>query len=685
MPITHYKKDIQNIQEPKKRIIDIVTDPENPNYFDFYRENTVKQFDKDGKVISEWKTVTSTDRVEVENRIRTSVQELVNFYESYMYPVRMEAIKNYSLHTWDRERLQDKERLPFRTNEKVPITKAVCDRVVNNLYSAWYNIRVLPQTQSVAEYAEIMQDVVYRTFSAADLDQTTKDSSQDAVTVGNGFWRYGLRKWDKELMYEKKMKEGDVDEVTKTTVQSLSGHPYTQHVSPFCIFGHVERNFYKSPVVYRERLSIESVLSSKKEFFKLNEEQLAQIIHSPSYVSNKNYDKIRLIRYLDWDHIKNKQVEDILEDKMFQIEAKHELVEYIERRDNDNLQIMINGYVVYDYENPKSYKSHPFVYVSHTREPWMRTWDGIWTKLIGTQRQYDSMNNMMFDLAKINAAPMFVLPESTQIKTSWWVDMQWKLTYEPYWFVTISGAPWTNITRLNMPSPNEVNFKMMADLLEMTNFVVPPTTYNQLQWVSRSATDSQYRQESLRDIVRPLGDSVNNAYKIMIKNIIMELKDKLPDEFIINVIRWEYEKDYEFVNVTKEMLEGNYLFETEFESLKEASSVVDKANFVEFINVLPSIANDPITSRPLIDFEELNKYAAKLYKMNPDVLMSEEKFKEKVEEIQKEQQKMQQQQQPEPEPAPTITSQWLDTQPAIDMEKWIEPSSLWDMLKNIQS
>ena len=55
-----------------------------------------------------------------------------------------------------------------------------------------------------------------------------------------------------------------------------------------------------------------------------------------------------------------------------------------------------------------------------------------------------------------------------------------------------------------MPSVDPGVITAMTNILDMANFTVSPSNYNQLQGVARSATDSNLRYEGLSDALKPL-------------------------------------------------------------------------------------------------------------------------------------------------------------------------------------
>ena len=83
---------------------------------------------------------------------------------------------------------------------------------------------------------------------------------------------------------------------------------------------------------------------------------------------------------------------------------------------------------------------------------------------------------------------MFLLQPGQSIE-----DNEKMLNYEPYSFKQIRGPG--KIETLQLPTLDPSVIKTMQDILQMADFAISPSSYNQLAGVSRSATDSQMRYE----------------------------------------------------------------------------------------------------------------------------------------------------------------------------------------------
>ena len=107
------------------------------------------------------------------------------------------------------------------------------------------------------------------------------------------------------------------------------------------------------------------------------------------------------------------------------------------------------------------------------------------------------------------------------------------LDYEPFTFKQIRGPG--KIEVLELPKPDVTVTKAMADILEMANFALAPSVYNQIQGVSRSATDSNFKYEGLKDAVKALMESLNELLTDAAEDFIRFMKVYMPSEFEVPV------------------------------------------------------------------------------------------------------------------------------------------------------
>lgn len=578
----------------------------NPN-FDFYGANGIKMNDKGKIVIKKNKS----GMIELENRIRAEVIEKINRWQTWPHQIWIQAIKDYTLCTVDRALELKRKKMEWLTNEKQPIIRTYADRVVTGIYKGQYSTKVYPQTKKQRKSTLAIQHFIERCFSTSKTRKTIIDSSTDAVLL----WPWFYRTWFKtSKAYLSSRKDVQHDK----NYSIWSSYATMDYVSPFNIFGEPHRDFYDQPIIYRNFFPIKKILEEKKEFFILNEDQVALIVNSPCPFSNQNFNKIKLIKYYE-NLLINNDV-GIKESDLYNISISDEMCEYVERWDWSNLAIALNGYIVYDYKNPLATGRHPFKVINYTRMPGTWLGDGIGTLLAWTQKLYDALFNIMFDLAKFTAGPMFLLRPWQAIEGSDGV-----LDYDPFTFKQLRGDANAKIEVLELPKPDNVNFKMMADILDMANFAISPSSYNQLDGIARSATDSQFRQESLADPIRALAENINETFNETIKDWILEAKEKMPPKFTIWILGKDNKEIFSTINLND--LESNYIFETEFDSIKDLNKTVERKQIVDFLNIINTVGTDPVTQERLIDMRrKFTPYVMSLWNNNIDFELSQDQY-----------------------------------------------------------
>ncbi len=135
----------------------------------------------------------------------------------------------------------------------------------------------------------------------------------------------------------------------------------------------------------------------------------------------------------------------------------------------------------------------------------------------------------------------------------------------------------------SMPKPDDVNFKMLSDMLDMANFVVDPASYNQLKAQSRSAADSHYRYEELKNSVKSLMQSFNKAMVRTIEDWFILAQKNLPKTFKFPVRSAGDGKSITWSKLNMTDLKNNMIFETEFDSIANINRVLERTQLMELV------------------------------------------------------------------------------------------------------
>lgn len=588
--------------------MDMLLQHQLPTEFDFYKTNWVKT-DKN------W-------QVSLENKFRADIIKRVAIYEQTFFPKRVQEIKDYTLCTIDRALELKSKGLYYLTNEKQPIVRTYVDRLVQAMFGAKFAIKTYPVARKNAKKAEVVQAAIERCFSSAKSRRALMDMGTTAINIWPGFARVGFKP-SKEKVKEMK------DPTLKTIWWIQEDYAQFDRVSEFNLFGEPFVPYEdQRDMIYRKVLPIKSILKKLAALnTSLQKEHLEFILKNPKPFSLKNYDKIRLIKYYE-DYALNTLNFQV--DNLFQLTLDNNHSEYCERWTDDNLVLFLNGYIIYDGKNPLkdvTGKTHPFKKCGFTRTPGVWIGDGPGTLLAGQQKLYDALYNLSFDLIKFKAGPMFLLQPGQFIEWSEKI-----LNYEPFTFKQIRGPG--KIETLEMPSIDPSVMKAMTDILDMANFTISPASYNQLQWVARSATDSNFRYEGLTDSLKALVESMNEMLTDCAEDRIKYMKACMPEEFEVPVF-WDDGSVNEWKTIRLKDLNGKYIFEFEFESIKDINKIVERWQFQDIVNSVKTLGMDPTTQTWNVDNSKLLKNGMDLFWQSPDIVLTPDDYYKKVEDAKK--------------------------------------------------
>lgn len=601
----------------------------NPN-FDFYKANKIAP-----NSLEEMKKRDA--KIEVVNRFKSNLTKLMNHWQVTIHAKWIQAIKDYQLTNIDRALELKRKKMLFLTNEKIPIIRSHTDRTIKALFDGKFTGKVYwAQGKDQAKNKEYIQHFANWIYASADIRDNVLEIGTDSLLLGNWF----LRTWFDPIPFDKeqiaKLFKSNTDEEKPEPVKITVPLAKAEYISPFNIFAEPYTDFYQQPIYHRYIDSIDNVKNNYKNLFTLDESQLAFIMGSPQYLSNYNYNKVKLIKYYE-DFLLSNSFGYTLQD-LYTINSKAAPVEVIEYEYENEYAIILNGYLVYDWQNPYYYewREAKHRYKTLISNSQWGTWVslGMWVTLSGIQKLYDALFNIMFDLAKFAAGPMFIAEPGQWIE---WCETQ--LNYEPFSIKKSRGLQDAKLTTLELPKPDAVNFTMMNNLLEYANMLISPTVYNQIQTQSRSATDSEYRKEWLKSQLNDLAESYGQLFDSMLKDYVMYAKKSLgKNELEILNINWGEEI---WKKITAKRLEWNFVYETEFESMRDLNAVIDKSQYIQLMDIISRVGQDPVTWQFLVNMKKFISKWLELFEQDPDMLLSQEEYIKLIKDMETEKMKIQ--------------------------------------------
>jgi len=570
----------------------------------FYEWNKIeKSFAKD------W-----TETIMLENRLKEQVIGKIREFETTYFPSWVQSIKDYTLSTIDRALELRKKKREFMTNEKQPIVRTYVDRLIQGLFRTNFFIKAYPLTKVDVKKTEAVQTFIDRCFSSSKAKSSLLDMWVSAVTNWIWFARTGFN------MHPEKVNE--IKGLEKKKNHYMDDY-YSQFewVSEFCIFWEPFTPFYDQRyIIYRKILPMKTILSKISRLdTQIEEEHVKYMLDNWQPCSTKNYDKVRLIKYKEAGML---ETDNFDMDNHYEVNFDNDFCEYIEYWADENLVVMVNWYIVFDWENPLPWRVSPFKLINYTRYPWVRISDGVGTLLAWQQKLYDALYNISFDLLRFAAWPVF-------LKQPWMAieGMEETFTYEPFSFKQIRWPG--KLETLEMPKPDMSISKWMTDILNMSNFAISPTTYGQTEWVSRSATDSQYRYEWLKDALLMLITSMNEMLTITAQERLSDAVINMPSKFSLPVLNKSWKVD-DRKEIQLEDIQWKFIFERDSESIRDINKVVERSQLAQLTSFLKTFWQDPITQRRMIDSEKLLQQWVDLFNWDPGTILTNEEYQKKV-------------------------------------------------------
>lgn len=553
---------------------------------------------------------------EMESDLRADIRKTLDFYSDTFFDDNIQNIMDYSM-SWIQRRVQKiRHWVKEFSNMKQPIIKTFTDRVVKWIYRTNFSLKMLSVKNNTRQ-VKALQNIAERFYASSKMKNQLQDVSKSATLNGNGYFKLIFNTPQETSDFLRQLSHWDA-----TPIEIVSSPVKVEWVSEFDLFYDPSEplNWDQTFVAYRSIKSINSVLENV--VMKLDEyvdrDTLAYICQNPNQFDNNNYNLIRNIIFYEKIYLDACQSKKWFSVNSFiQMAKDNKKVEYIEIWERDKIYILINWWLVWCKENPLwKYKyRHPFFWVYMDKIPWTWRWIWMWTSLRNIQRWYDSLFNMIFDNAKKCADPMIHIG-------SWAFDpdFQWE---------------WGRVTEqeIDFVSPPPLNAEVinsLQNLLEMASFMVTPASYWDYQTQSRSATDSNFRVQSLNDSIIMLADSINEALNMCFESLLEQMKDKMPDEFLLPITK---ENEKQWAKISKEDIKLNSVYEWSSDSIREADMESQRAQVNEFLNAIISVSTDE-TWRSVINREELVKYFIEIWWLPTDILKSKEEYYDDIKEAQ---------------------------------------------------
>ena len=529
-----------------------------------------------------------------ERDLQRVVTDYKHLFENHMWKRWAKWYRDYLLDGSTRAN----EIMEFQANMKVPIVKQYVDALWTSIYDNQLNFKTTGRNKKSYKTAGSAHDYLSRAFTRSKSWQKLMDTTKEAILL----WNWYLKVWfvdnSKDYSFKKIIKDKNGKLKTKmlewTDVEKF---PDLNYVSVFNLFHPMfVENISESPVVIERNILHKSKILKRFKNIKIDKARLKEAIKEPKHIFNYDFEKIKLSAF--WDrktvikdlekYAKKSNISKLTEDNFFDILMNNYLhidynwgfCEVIEYWEDESFKLMVNGYVIYSWENPLPDKKHPYEWLVFNKIPGLPSWRWIWLSLSDIQDIADQMMNLAIDNQKFLVAPMFEKIKGWDIFS----ESDWVIEWSP--FKTIETNQKGAIQRLDIWNPQMAWLSGWVDFLfqvwEMSEWINSYAMWYQNK-VERSATWVSALVQSFKARMLPLIDSLNQALNGIAKKWLLH--------WIVNY-DWdvEIEKFTDGKTIIKsisiEDLIWEYSIEFNAQSLKTASRELKRGSLLNLLNAI---------------------------------------------------------------------------------------------------
>ncbi len=587
------------------------------------KKSKKKEFEKDKKKLWNIDVEMIWKDVEFRTYLYSLLQQVFSFYEQNYFPKWVDIYKAYYLDTLDRQKQLKELDQEWRTNVRYPLIKMVVDTLFANFYDTNVTYKILPRQEDDKEKAQIAQKVLTWMMDVWRANDEIFDAVKEAMLLGTSFVKLIIRKEEEVGEYLKGVKDW---KKLYWKYKRVYYYPSLSMVDAFSLFiDPAARKIENARFIFhRKIIPVKKAVQwySKLLWINLTEKQINTITQVPYYISKKDYSKIKQIQFMS--EYRRQNIEDFSRDNIFEIYYHdNDLIEVIEYYEPDGkLLVLFNWYVVYDDVSPYPFNGYPFGVVKYD------TSDTIYGKWVGTsletqQKIADIIWNAYLDQVKVNVAPMFEADK--------WSIMEedigdWVLKYEPYKILTKRDDKQA-IRPISLVA-NEALWpqalQLIQSLIELSEW---PNQYTMGgSPVERSATWASLKAQITKQRLKPLADSINRMLSYIVPKMLLTLTLVYPEKLVVRILWEDWAVSFEEIKPQDIIWQYDVVFETN--TLKEVMKEIERNQLIQFIAQALPAANDPVRQRPVIDILELFKEILPKFDISQDVLLTDDKFKE---------------------------------------------------------
>ena len=591
--------DLKKIEVPKN-LEELFTQKEKtPKVFDFYGKNYEKNAKKENVISS----------------IRQDITALINMFEQNFFNVWGIWIEDYSMSNIRRALWLKENQMEWRANSRTPIIKTFVDRLMKGLVKANFSMSASALSSEWEDEIEHVQSAIERAYWTSGARAALMTAAQTAILNWNWYIKSQFKTPKEKL-------ESIMNPESRKYAKISNSYAVMSWISEFELFYDPILSMENQRfVVYRGIKPIKDILKIIQHMdSSITPEHLSYILANPRPFSTKDFNKIRLIKYLWLNAFKAWRWYSF--DNIYNISINNDKSEYVEVWTRDTMTICINGWLVADMENPYKDRDywHPYYscHFSETPGTQVSEWAGL--ILADIQKAYDSLFNLLLDHASMTASPMLWVQAGKVIHNKKEVDgkLKWK------WWDVLEMEDKGNMDFIVPPALDQGIISTLQNMLEMANFSISPTSYSDYDSQSRSAQDSMMRFEGLSDSVSLLVESISKMLNNIAQNRILDIKSKMPDLFEVPIInnKWAIKS---WKKIKRAALEGRYIFQWTSDSMTNTEDLLAKSQLNEYLANLTRLWIQPDGSS-MIDIPALLRHINKLYKWPKDAVFDKAKY-----------------------------------------------------------
>lgn len=540
------------------------------------------------------------------NEIKHKFTHWMWFFENSVYPEYIQWYKDYYCDVTDRALImKELKQEEWFSNLFYPLITSIQDAFHSASYDSVSKINAVAQAQEDEKYKELAQSWINWAIWSRENKKTLKQVDRVTELLGDGFCEIYYKEY-LETVY--KVKDGV--SIPKTRKICGVNVDYVDEMN--FIYNPFASNWYEWEKFVRNLMKISEVKEKFSLFFDpmteedsengvlikgITDEDWKNIIENPIRRSNKDYSLIRWLQYsmkasavplnpkrivsnLPW---LNQSLPSYNVNNTFDADFKNKVIECIKYFDQDQMAIILNGWMVYLGPNP--FWFIPFYKGSFGDIPWVINQKGIAFKLRTLQRQVNGFLNRWIDMINWMANPLILMD-----KDIFGDQTPSALTLDRY--KTYPRMQGKSYEVMKIVDPQAVNTLQdgLNWAINQAYEIVGLNSYS-MGWegkVERVGWAPQIKSAIIKSRLLAFQDNKNDMLSHLADGAMQLLQDYLPDDYKIRLTGEDSKEDWGVLD--KETLSGRFLFEFDNTSLKTLEDLEKRSEMQQSIPII----SDPV-------------------------------------------------------------------------------------------